>query len=68
MPAIGADLDHTRRHVDGGPTHTTNLAPLCRFRHRAKDEGGWSCHLDDAGVAHWMSPLGLAYAVAPRGP
>ncbi len=40
-PARSSDLDHTRRHIDGGPTLEWNLAPLCEFHHRAKDEGGW---------------------------
>lgn len=67
MPARKTDLDHVRRHVDGGPTHTGNLAPLCRFHHRAKDEGRWRyCRVGHAIV--WTSPLGLTYTVEPQGP
>lgn len=68
MPAHKTDLDHTRRHVDGGPTHSSNLAPLCRFHHRAKDEGGWSYRIDPNGTIHWVSPLGITYTVERRGP
>ncbi|MEX1288494.1 MAG: DUF222 domain-containing protein [Acidimicrobiia bacterium] len=68
LPAHKTDLDHTRRHVDGGPTHTSNLAPLCRFHHRAKDEGGWSYRIDPDGTIHWTSPLGITYIVKRRGP
>lgn len=68
MPAGQADLDHTRRYADRGPTSTDNLAPLCRHHHRAKDEGGWSYRRDDGGSITWTSPLGLAYTVDPRGP
>ncbi|MEX1288319.1 MAG: DUF222 domain-containing protein [Acidimicrobiia bacterium] len=67
MPARKADLDHVTRHVDGGPTHTGNLAPLCRHHHRAKDEGRWRYCLVGRTIV-WTSPLGLTYTVEPRGP
>ena len=67
MPARQSDLDHVTRHVDRGPTHTGNLAPLCRHHHRAKDEGGWSYRIDGR-TATWTSPLGLTYVVEAQGP
>ncbi len=67
MPARRADLDHVWRHADGGPTHTGNLAPLCRFHHRAKDEGRWRYCVVGRTIV-WTSPLGLTYVVEPQGP
>lgn len=67
-PATRSDLDHGVRHVDGGPTHTSNLAPLCRFHHRAKDEGSWSYRIDADRTVVWTSPLGRTYEVAARAP
>jgi hypothetical protein len=67
-PSGGSDVDHRQPHHQGGPTHTDNLIPLCRFHHRSKDEGGWSYRPapDDAVV--WTSPLGQTYPVGPRAP
>ena len=67
MPARRSDLDHVTRYADRGPTHTGNLAPLCRHHHRAKDEGGWSYRIDGR-IATWTSPLGLTYVVEAQGP
>jgi hypothetical protein len=67
-PSVRSDLDHTVRHADGGPTHTANGAPLCRFHHRAKDEGGWSYRVEPDRSVVWRSPLGRTHRVTPRGP
>ncbi|RJQ74423.1 HNH endonuclease [Pseudonocardiaceae bacterium YIM PH 21723] len=40
--AVTCDIDHCRRHEDGGKTCICNLLPLCRHHHRLKDEGNWS--------------------------
>lgn len=58
MPAINADLDHRIPHAVGGPTRVDNLVPLCRFHHRAKDEGRWSYDIHPDGSLVWTSPLG----------
>jgi hypothetical protein len=63
-----SDIDHTRRHVDGGPTLERNLAPLCEFHHRAKDEGGWRYRRLPGGGYRWTSPHGHAYTTSGRSP
>jgi hypothetical protein len=67
-PARQSDLDHTRRHTDGGPTLEHNLAPLCRFHHRAKDEGRWRYRRRPDGDHEWTSPLGHTYTTSGRSP
>ena len=42
--------------------------PLCRYHHRAKDEGGWRYDTTDEGTIIWISPLGRRYTSDPRGP
>src|SRR5262245_25504172 len=51
-PAIGCDLDHTRRHPDG-PTCPCNLAALCRHHHRLKHHNDWTVVQDEHGVLTW---------------
>ena len=67
-PARSSDLDHTRRHIDGGPTLQRNLAPLCEFHHRAKDEGGWRYRRRPNGDHIWTSPHGHTYVTSGRSP
>ena len=67
-PARSSDLDHTRRHIDGGPTLEWNLAPLCEFHHRAKDEGGWRYRRRPNGDHIWTSPAGHRYVTSGRSP
>ena len=67
-PARSSDLDHTRRHIDGGPTLEWNLAPLCEFHHRAKDEGGWKYRRRPNGDHVWTSPHGHTYVTVGRSP
>lgn len=66
-PAIECDIDHTKAHSEGGPTTDCNLAPLCRFHHRAKHEAPWQLKRLDIGF-HWTSPLGHAYVTSGRSP
>lgn len=68
MPATQSDIDHRIRHTDGGETRIADLAPLCRYHHRAKDEGGWRYDVTDDGQIIWISPLGRRYTSDPRGP
>ncbi|GAA3387521.1 HNH endonuclease signature motif containing protein [Cryptosporangium minutisporangium] len=64
QPSYRCDLDHNVRRVDGGPTSATNLVPLCRRHHRAKDEAGWDLvHDPVTGSCTWTSPAGHSYTV-----
>jgi hypothetical protein len=63
-PAVGCDLDHTRRYPDG-PTCPCNLAALCRHHHRLKHETGWTVRQDEHGVLTWTSPTGHVYRTHP---
>jgi Domain of unknown function (DUF222) len=67
-PAGSSDLDHTTRYADGGPTLERNLAPLCRFHHRAKDEAAWNYRRRTDGDHVWTSPLGHTYLTSGRSP
>ncbi len=68
MPARDSDIDHRDGYATGGTTHTSNLHPLCRFHHRAKDEGGWTeLRVDDRDSA-WRSPLGIVHHPRSRAP
>ena len=64
MPATDCDLDHLRRHADAGPTHTTNLRPLCRHDHRLED-AGWDLVAHADGTHSCTSPLGHTYVTDP---
>lgn len=70
-PAEACDIDHTIPFGDGGPTHPSNLACLCRFHHLVKTfwvgENGWrEVQLAD-GTIEWTSPGGLVYITRPGG-
>ncbi|MET0831814.1 MAG: HNH endonuclease signature motif containing protein, partial [Acidimicrobiia bacterium] len=67
-PARSSELDHTTRYAEGGPTLEGNLAPLCTFHHRAKDEGGWRYRRRPNGDHHWTSPHGHTYVTSGRSP
>jgi hypothetical protein len=64
-----SDIDHTRRHVDGGGTHDGQLSSLCRHHHRLKDEDteptGWTLAQPAPGHLQWTSPTGRVYRVGP---
>ena len=70
-PARGCDLDHVIPYGAGGPTHSQNLAPLCRLHHRLKTHGGWTYRrIPDTpgGIRHgaeyeWASPHGQRFLV-----
>lgn len=68
IPARSSDLDHRVSHPEGGPTHTANLAPLCRHDHRLKHEGGWKLTRAADGTYNWTSRLGQKYVTYPQGP
>jgi hypothetical protein len=61
-PASQCDLDHTTPFQRGGLTCECNLAPLCRWHHRAKQAPGWHLSQDQPGVMTWRLPSGRIYA------
>jgi hypothetical protein len=63
MPARACDLDHNQAVAEGGATHETNLAPLCR-RHHIIRHHGWTLKRLPDGSFRWASPLGHTYIVA----
>lgn len=69
MPATQCDLDHITAWADGGPTDTSNLAPLCRHDHRIKHTASWVYAIHPDGTPRWTSGLGHTYTKRqPRGP
>ncbi|WP_231249147.1 HNH endonuclease signature motif containing protein [Nocardioides furvisabuli] len=84
-PARGCDVDHVTEYdhdadAEGrpqpGPTHTDNLAALCRFHHRLKTHTAWRYAIIEPGIFEWTSPHGHRYrrdrdgttALDPPGP
>ncbi len=65
MPATDCDIDHTTDHQHGGPTHTTNLAPLCRHDHTLKHKPGWKLRPTPNGTHQWTTPHGHTYPQPP---
>jgi len=69
MPAAQCDLDHITAWADGGPTDTSNLAPLCRHDHTVKHLSRWVYARRPDGSHRWTSGLGHTYTKRPpRGP
>ncbi|GAA5145245.1 hypothetical protein GCM10023340_14230 [Nocardioides marinquilinus] len=60
------DLDHIHPHEAGGPTSTSNLAPLCRRHHRAKTHSRWRYRMLEPGLYEWISPTGRTHLVDRR--
>ncbi|NYE38420.1 hypothetical protein F4692_003568 [Nocardioides cavernae] len=52
------DLDHVTPYDAGGPTSTSNLAPLCRTHHRLKTHSSWHYETTAPGTYDWTSPHG----------
>ena len=70
-PAEYCDLDHTVPWSDGGPTHPSNLALLCRAHHLLKTfwvgQTGWREKQYSDGTIVWVSPSGRSYTTKPGG-
>ncbi|MBZ5733429.1 HNH endonuclease [Nocardioides sp. TRM66260-LWL] len=63
-PARSCDADHIDPYEAGGPTASSNLAPLCRKHHRHKTHEGWRykpAGPDQPGVYLWRSPNGVRF-------
>ncbi|MBZ5733675.1 HNH endonuclease [Nocardioides sp. TRM66260-LWL] len=63
-PARSCDADHIDPYEAGGPTASSNLAPLCRKHHRHKTHDGWRykpAGPDQPGVYLWRSPNGVRF-------
>ena len=66
-PARRCDIDHIQAYdhttdaehqPQPGPTHTDNLAALCRFHHRLKTHTAWRYEMVEPGAYVWTSPHG----------
>jgi hypothetical protein len=68
MPAVDCDLDHGRPWAQGGPTKTSNLAPLCRHNHNTKHRCGWTYRRLPNGDYVWTSRLGHTYTTSGHPP
>ena len=68
MPSGDCDLDHTVAVIDGGTTTDDNLAPLCRYHHRAKHQAPWKPRRLPNGDHRFTSPLGHTYITSGRSP
>jgi hypothetical protein len=70
-PAEVCDIDHTIPYCEGGPTHPSNLALLCRAHHLIKTflcgENGWREEQFSNGIIVWTAPSGRAYTTTPGG-
>ncbi|MGY4720814.1 HNH endonuclease signature motif containing protein [Naumannella huperziae] len=64
--SLRADIDHITPWPNG-PTHTDNLAPLCRRHHRLKTHTGWTYHRNPDGSYTWTSPHGWTLTRDPSG-
>jgi hypothetical protein len=60
-PATNAQIDHTIRWADDGPTLEPNLGAGCTHDHRLKDHGGWRVTQPEPGHFDWTSRLGHHY-------
>lgn len=66
MPSTTCQIDHTIDYAQGGPTHTSNLGPLCAHDHLTdKHKAGWKLTQPQPGVFVWTSPRGHTYLVRP---
>ena len=65
--ATGCDIDHTIDHAHGGPTHTRNLAHLCKRHHTLKHHTAWTVTQHPDGTLHWTSPTGRHHPDTPHG-
>ncbi len=61
MPAKNCDIDHEVQVVDGGPTTTCNLAPLCRWHHTKRHDVAWTYRKLPDHDHLWTSPLKHTY-------
>jgi hypothetical protein len=55
------DCDHNKPHAEGGPTCSSQMAPLCRRHHRLKTHGGWTYQILEPGSYLWTSPHDYHY-------
>jgi hypothetical protein len=70
-PAEFCDIDHTVPWQQGGPTHPSNMALLCRAHHLLKTfwqgQTGWGEKQYGDGTIVWTSPSGRRYTTTPGG-
>ena len=63
-PAVDCDLDHRQPWAHGGPTKTSNLAPLCRHHHNIRHHADWTYRRLPNGDYVWTSRLGHTYTTS----
>lgn len=63
--ALHCDLDHAEDWQYDGRTENTNLAYLCRSRHRLKHNTTWKVAHARDGTAHWTSPSSRHHRTEP---
>ncbi len=68
MPATSCDLDHRIPWAEGGPTHRTYLAPVCRHDHTNRHHCGWTYRPIRYGDYLWTSPFGHTYTTSGKPP
>lgn len=68
MPATACDFDHIEPWADGGPTSTSNGAPVCRHDHTLRHRAGWTYQRLDNGDYQWTTQLGHTYTTSGRPP
>ena len=54
------DMHHVKHWANGGETRPSNLVSLCRFHHRAVQEGGFNVEILDDGAFRFLNPRGQA--------
>ena len=65
VPAVRAEVDHTRDHALGGAPHVANLAHLCQRHHTQKQFTRWRVDQLPGGLLRWTSPTGRTYTDEP---
>ena len=61
-------IDHIRRHADGGPTNIHNAQGLCQACNLAKETPGWTSITDPDGSITTTTPTGHTYNSPPPQP
>ncbi|MFE6650075.1 HNH endonuclease, partial [Nocardioides sp. NPDC057772] len=59
------NIDHARRHADGGTTSAENLQGLCERCNQAKEAIGWQARPGPDGSITTITPTGHVYTSPP---
>jgi hypothetical protein len=55
-PPAWCDRHHILDWISGGETDLNNLTLLCRYHHTHFLQKGWTCQINDNGLAEWIPP------------